>query len=248
MKHTLAVGTLLLLGLLLPAYAVGGSDTEAHMEGPPPLTGTYYLSGVREVGAELSLKANGRFSFGMAYGGVDRSAEGRWSVHGDTLTLTSDVPPPPSFSLGELGESLIGDYGDDSDKPALIVVKVASPRIGLVWSNMVVSAEFSNGQTRSGTTGRSGTLGFLARTDEAWRGAVVRRVSVAYPPGEVAPVWFKVDPAKTRSVIVHFEPGSMVPPAFETMTMQVHAKSSGATTLLQKSADGAGRAGWTFRK
>lgn len=213
-----------------------------------PYVGSYYLSGVREVGAQLRLAADGRFAFALSYGAVDQMAQGHWSAKGKVVTLTTDPTPPASLKLGEISSELAGPYADKSDKPTSLVVQVTSPRLGMVWSNMEVTGEFSNGLKRSGTTGNNGMLGFMDRTDGEWRGAVIKRVRVAYPKAKADSGWIDVDAAKAKTVTVHFEPGPMAPPAFETMQLEVRSESGGAIALVSKSDDGSGPEGWTFRK
>lgn len=42
------------------------------------MAGLYTLTGVREVGSQIQLQANGRFQYMLAYGAVDELAEGCW--------------------------------------------------------------------------------------------------------------------------------------------------------------------------
>ena len=46
--------------------------------------GNYALVGVREVGSELLLKDDGTFEFMLAYGALDRLAQGTWRQEGDS--------------------------------------------------------------------------------------------------------------------------------------------------------------------
>lgn len=207
--------------------------------------GVYYLEGVREVGAELQLRADGRFDFGMAYGGVDKSAQGKWSADGRVVTLTSDPTPAAGFSLLASGPNLLDAYGTEPGKPTLLAVKVSTPRLGMIWSNMEVTAEFSNGQRRSGLTGTTGMLGFLDRSEPEWKGATIKRISVSYPKAKIGPVWFKLDPSTTKSLEVNFEPGPMAPQAFERARFTLQ-RDAGGQVLMQQSAEGPGKIGWRF--
>jgi hypothetical protein len=237
-------------GLLLAAMAVVASLGSSLAWAQPQATtaprvaaGVYRLQGVREMAAELELKPQGRFEFAAAYGGVDSAAEGRWEQRGRQLVLTTDPRPPAALFLGSYSPDLLGDYGNEPDKPTLLVVRVSTPRMGLTWSNMQITAEFSNGLTRQGVTGRSGMLGFLRDDTPKWKGHTVRRVSVAYPKGDVAAQWFAVNPKTTRGVDVHFEPGHVMPAAFEQSTLEVMA--NGSQTLVVRSGAIA-RPGSTF--
>jgi hypothetical protein len=173
----------------------------------------------------------------MTYGGVDRSAAGRWAAKDGAVVLTSDVPPPPTLKFGGRKPKLLSRYAAEPDKPTLLSVQVTSPNRGLVWSNMVITAQFSNGKSRSGTTGRSGEIGFLQREDEDWKGAVVRRVSAAYPKADVAPVWTEVDSQRDKTIVFHFEPGTLAQPAFQTLSFKVKRGENGGVALVEQAAD-----------
>ena len=215
---------------------------------PGNVVGAYYLQHVREVGSQLILKSDGRFDFGLPYGAVDQVAQGRWVLRGNQVTLSTDKPPAASFTLGEKTEDLIGGYGDDPSKPTLVAVKIYTPRLGLNWSNIAVVAEFSNGKTRNGLTIDRGMLGFLDRNDADWKGAHINRVSVAYAKANLEPVWFNVDDIKTKSLIVYFEPGPLIPPAFNSMLLKVSRDVSGGITLIQKSESESGGKDWEYVK
>jgi hypothetical protein len=76
--------------------------TIAAQSTPTPITreslaGTYN-GGQMEVGAELVLKPNGHFTYELAYGALDESAEGTWDFKDGAVFLTT-VPAvdPPRF-------------------------------------------------------------------------------------------------------------------------------------------------------
>lgn len=225
------------LGITL-LLALGWAITYAapqEVEGPAPsdLVGHYFLKGMREMVGRISLSSDGRFALAIAYGAVDMAVEGRWTVKESTLELTADVPPPPTLSLG----AKRGEFIEKQEKPMLLDVQVTSPKLGLTWSSMEITAEFSNGLSRSGTTGQIGMVSFLDRDDEPWRGATIRRVSVAYPRGNVAPVWFDVDAATTKALIVHFDPGSLVQTPFQSVDFRVRRGPDGRIALVQDDAE-----------
>ena len=222
-----------------PLAACGDDDAAG-------LAGLYRVSDVREVAAELELRANGRFDYGLIYGGADESASGTWLVSAGKVRLLADKAAAPSLSWGKALPDFEGDYGKDVDKPVVLVVKVVSPQLGMTWSNMEVSAEFSNGQTRSGLTANNGMLGFLARDEPEWRGATVRRISVAYPKAKVAPQWFAIDAPSTKMAIVHFAPGEMIPSAFERLDLLIERDGAAGVVLLA-TAGGQGPQ-WRFRR
>lgn len=190
------------------------------------LPGHYYLQGRREVGSELLLEEGGRFKFALTYGAVDEFAKGRWSVSGNQLVLTADQEEP-RFSLGPSHEELDAKF-QNLDTDILACVKVETPSIGYVWSNIELTAEFSNGLTRRGLTGSNGMLGFAKRTEAEWAGATLKLVAVAYPKGEVPATWFDWNP-RTRTQIILFNPGRLVECAFETMKLQIQKGKKGIT-------------------
>lgn len=53
------------------------------------LVGHYYLKGVREVGSEILLRANGTFDYMLAYGAVDELAQGQWRVAKSRVVFSS---------------------------------------------------------------------------------------------------------------------------------------------------------------
>jgi hypothetical protein len=78
----------------LPAFLMTMVATAA----PAQLVG-HYDGHQMEMGAELILKADGRFQYGVAYGALDEEAEGTWVLQGDHVLLTSDPVTPPRFVL-----------------------------------------------------------------------------------------------------------------------------------------------------
>jgi hypothetical protein len=71
---------------LLPVAAACARDLHC-APADPSLAGHYALSGVMEVGSELSLKGDGRFKYMLAYGALDELASGCWTRNGDVVTL-----------------------------------------------------------------------------------------------------------------------------------------------------------------
>ena len=200
------------------------------------LAGVYRLSGSFETAAELQLRADGRFVYATAYGGVDRQAAGTWTASGKRVSLRTDRAAPPRFVWGKGEAEVQEDYRGNPDRPVALVVKVTSPELGLSWSNIEVTAEFSNGKVRSGLTSDRGSLGFLARSEPEWQGAVVRRISVAYPKAQLAPQWFDVESKSTKTAHLYFIPGSFIPSAFERLDMRVERSGSDGMVELVDTA------------
>jgi hypothetical protein len=68
--------------------------------------GLYRLRGVQDAASELALRADGRFSYALAYGALDEEASGRWTRVGNRVFLTSfPKPVPPVFSAGRAARS-----------------------------------------------------------------------------------------------------------------------------------------------
>jgi hypothetical protein len=58
-----------------------------------------YDGGQPEIAAGLELRADGRFRYGLSYGGLDERAEGQWRIVDGQVQLTSDPVTPPRFVL-----------------------------------------------------------------------------------------------------------------------------------------------------
>lgn len=78
-----------------------------------------YNGGQMEIAAGLELRPDGRFRYGLSYGGLDEQAEGQWRVSDGQVLLTSDPVTPPRFVLvgrrdlpaGQLRIALAGPKG-----------------------------------------------------------------------------------------------------------------------------------------
>ena len=70
---------------------------EAVAAGP---VGTYRLTGEHEVASGLRLGEDGRFQYFLSVGALDEQSEGRWTLDGKVLHLTTEPKPvPPAFSV-----------------------------------------------------------------------------------------------------------------------------------------------------
>jgi hypothetical protein len=68
-------------------------------DGPSPV-GSYTLRGLREVGSELVIRADGHFEYMLAYGAYDEIAKGTWKLDGQRLLLNSEGEDKPAqFTL-----------------------------------------------------------------------------------------------------------------------------------------------------
>jgi hypothetical protein len=196
------------------------------------VVGVYYLQGVRELGSQIALQANGDFEYFLSYGGADQTAKGKWRQEGETVVLQTQASPPPSFTKATSLPHLIGDYAQPDAKPSLVLVKISTPSRELVWSNMLITAEFSNGKTRSGNTGRNGMLAFSVRTDPEWQGATILRIAVEYPEAKVPKRWFPIESPDVKTLQIEFEPGNLVADAFESMKLNVQVSANKNVELV----------------
>lgn len=209
----------------------GASQAEAESA----YVGRYYIRGVRDVGAELTLGADGQFTYLMSYGAVDRTATGRWRVNGSRMTLTTNPTQPASLKLGRVSDLVASPYSDPGERKTLFVVEVASPALGMVWSNMQVTAEFSNKKQRSGLTGRNGMLGFDQRDEDEWKDASITRVRVEYPRVKADSGWIDIIATQTRTLTVVFEPGELITPPFKELLLDItDDPNNGPSLVLMK--------------
>ena len=216
--------------LSAPAAAACPAAARADAASMRRVAGAYRLQAAREMAAGLQLHPDGRFDFGITYGGVDQQARGRWWLHRNQVLLLTEPPAPPDWVVGSQSTEAAAQARPD-DPPIALHVTVTSPEDGLVWSNMALTAEFSNGRSRSGKTGRGGTLAFVDRRDEDWAGARVRRLGVAHEAAGLPIRWFDVAPG-TRSLTLHFSPGGLVAPAFSTVLLDADPRRG---TLVERS-------------
>lgn len=201
------------------------------------ITGHYHLKGVHEAVAELVLRPNGRFQFGMAYGAVDLSAEGTWEQQSQKVVLTADAKPPPSFKWKEGQPAHDERCFDGSDAPTALMVCIRTPEVEMVWRGIEITAEFANGQRRSGTTGTNGKLLFVARDEPQWKGVPVQRIQVAAPGYNESRQWFDV-PQGADTAVIHLEAGYLIQPAFKAMTLHIVSSPKGQPELVELRGDG----------
>ncbi|QEL54887.1 ankyrin repeat domain-containing protein [Chromobacterium paludis] len=73
------------------------------------LAGDYYLRGVREVGSQIRLGADGRFAFMLSYGAVDQVAQGQWGLRGKEVWFqsadTAEAPGWQPYRLEQVARS-----------------------------------------------------------------------------------------------------------------------------------------------
>ena len=84
---------------IVPADADPQQDKAADLALQTKLPGHYYLTGMREVGAEILLRPNGKFQYSLAYGAVDEFAQGSWKVWNQQVVFRSDTAPMQKASM-----------------------------------------------------------------------------------------------------------------------------------------------------
>lgn len=88
---------------------------------PASLAGLYD-GGQMELAAQLELRADGHFRYGLSYGALDEEAEGVWTVEGDHVLLTTEPEViPPRFVLVSQAAAPAGAMAvtvvDPTDRP-----------------------------------------------------------------------------------------------------------------------------------
>ncbi|MYM73076.1 hypothetical protein GTP56_12845 [Duganella sp. FT134W] len=63
------------------------------------VVGHYYLTGEHETGAEILLRADGKFQYSMSYGTLDQYAEGRWKVWNQQVVFRTETWPKQAASI-----------------------------------------------------------------------------------------------------------------------------------------------------
>lgn len=111
------------------------------------LVGHYYLEDVREVGSEIILRKDGRFSYFLAYGATDEFAQGTWQVVEGAVVFQSDPPSKKDqFRLREIAAS----------KDAQVSVKVGNGK--QIFPGIKVMLLGDRGIKSMGTTTESGAM------------------------------------------------------------------------------------------
>ena len=222
--------------LALGGGVAGAAPTVAELEG------LYTLQRVRETAAELRLSADGRFTYGIAYGAQQQSAEGVWRVEDGRIVLVSDVRPEPRF---EWGAPVNDRFEGDPERPVDLVVRVESPELGMTWRNIEITAQYAQGAPRTGLTGSGGLLAFEMREQGEWAGARPERIGVSYPKMQVSQQWFDV-PKGTKTAHILFLPGRLIPSAFVEVRFRIDTAASAPISLVSVRENG--QDGWRFER
>src|SRR6478609_2615763 len=128
--------TLPLCVLLCAAVVQTASAQSAPV--PSALPGLYDGS-QPEVAAQLELRTDGRFRYGLSYGALDEEAQGTWTFDSGNVHLTSDPVTGPVFDNISAAPGQRGRFAVTLDVP---------PNIGREFFDVLL--RMSDGSTRAG--------------------------------------------------------------------------------------------------
>ena len=200
--------------ILACALAWSGLVAAASPEAQP-LSGHYYLQGVREVGAELLLKPDGSFEWGMSYGAVDQYAQGRWTERAGKVELLSAGPEKaPVFRPFRDEEFRIRRPAEDGTWLAIVGMPGVGPMPGVE-----VSFQDRSGKVLTAITDRNGDASVSAPAGETWTKAGLRRAE-----GKDAVQWLDVPAARSAQRLAAFaidDAAYLSQPPFQNLTLTV---------------------------
>jgi len=208
MKHCLSIAALALVCWLNPALATPASKSD-------DLTGHYYLRNVREVGAELLLKPDGSFEWGMSYGAVDQYAAGKWQRQDGKVVLQSaGLDKEPDFRLFRDEELRIRKPAEPGTWLAIVGMPGTGPMAGVE-----VTFESKAGKAVTAVTNRNGDASVEMPASDTWARAGLRR------EGSKAPLqWFAIPAGRAATHLTAFAVDDIAylsPQPFKTMQLLV---------------------------
>ncbi|WP_145929232.1 hypothetical protein [Chromobacterium vaccinii] len=191
-----------------------GLASAASLEAPP-LSGHYYLQDVRELGAELLLKPDGSFEWGMSYGAVDQYAQGSWKALGGKVELHSAAQETaPIFRLFRDEEFRIRRPAEEGSWLAIVGMPGAGPMAGVE-----VSFQSRSGKVLTAVTDRNGDAMVSAPEGETWSRAGLRRSG-----GKDQAQWFDVPEERSAQRLAAFavdDPAYLRLPPFQNLILTV---------------------------
>jgi hypothetical protein len=171
---------------------------------PAALVGVYD-GGQMELAAGLELRADGHFSYGLAYGALDEEAEGVWTVDGDRVLLTTEpAVVPPRFVLADQKPAATGT----------LAVTIIDPK-GRALPNIDIGVTYDAGDPQI----------VQSRTEavelpvEAAR--LPRAILLAVPVFDVESDPFPIDAAKGYGFTFRFEPNGLGKADFRQTALDV---------------------------
>jgi hypothetical protein len=145
-----------------------------------------------EMGAQLSLTADGRFEYGLVYGALDEAGQGRWVVKDGRVLLTSDPVTPPRFVF----------TGQKPAPAGAVRLSLEAPKgISLQYFDAVFTS--ARGATKGGQLTEDGLSLPLDAADPPVS------VRLFLPMFELAGEVVPIDPAKGYGLSFRFEPNDI---------------------------------------
>jgi hypothetical protein len=145
-----------------------------------------------EMGAQLSLSADGRFEYGLVYGALDEEGQGSWVVKDGRVLLTSDPVTPPRFVF----------TGQKLAPAGTLRLSLEAPKgISLQYFDAVFTS--ARGETKGGQLTEEG----LSLPLDAADPPVSMRLFL--PMFELAGDVVPIDPAKGYWLSFRFEPNDI---------------------------------------
>lgn len=154
----------------------------------------HYGHSEMELGAELLLRADGKFFYGLSVGNLDQNARGTWSVTGDRLILVN-VPAPKPSTIGLKSASI--------DPKVALSLAVETPK-GEPVDQLEVTVETNRGQERASRV----EDGQFSLPRPLPPGVTITGVSLALSELGVAPLRVTVTPGGNALQLV-FTPGDL---------------------------------------
>lgn len=181
------------LAASLPAAQAAICQEPPQASASNAIAGHYYLSGVREVGSELVLRADGRFQWMLAYGAMDFSAEGRWWHAGDCVGLAREQGARRPFELlrRDGDDDTRATYADMDKYPPpdqgdrLLVYAFEASR-GMSADGLEVAVRWADGQEQAVVAKRGAAL-FDPRP------GLPVQVGARWPRSGMPMTWMQVD-------------------------------------------------------
>jgi hypothetical protein len=171
---------------------------------PASLVGVYD-GGQMELAAGLELRADGHFSYGLAYGALDEQAEGVWTVAGDRVLLTTEpAVVPPRFILADQKPAA----------PGTLAVTIVDPK-GRALPNIDIGVTYDEGDPEI----MQSRAEAIELPVEAARPP--RALLLAVPVFDVESDPFPIDAAKGYGFTFRFEPNGLGKADFRQTALEV---------------------------
>lgn len=174
-----------------------------HAAEPSPV-GRYVLTGMREVGSELILSADGQFEYMLAYGAYDEQASGTWQLKGKQVILnTRGEAVAPRFTLKSSAHH---------PEPGVSVQVVNGSGSGLATIDVRVMLDGDSVQE-----GYTQTYGYHAGWNKA---AAPRAIALSVQMYQVDWQTFQDFPATHNQFVFAFDPGTLGTAQFRDLAFE----------------------------